>query len=155
MASKKHAELIRAWLDGAKIELWHNNSKTWRPVADPLFDEDREYRIKPAEPEREDRVLISMPAHEIQTLWNRSKANAIEFGEKYACRTLINDGLRYACDNGQIVTRAEFDRAIGDRAARDLALAQACSDRVSKALTSHETMPISVKEFLDIIREVK
>ena len=41
----KHAELIKAWADGAEIERWHSKD-CWKLVTIPLWDEDAEYRIK-------------------------------------------------------------------------------------------------------------
>jgi hypothetical protein len=44
----KHAALIKAWADGAKIEyksIGFNN--TWKPTTTPLWGENDEYRIKP------------------------------------------------------------------------------------------------------------
>lgn len=46
----KHAELIKAWADGARIQYkpagraaWHD----WDEIYCPSFHEEREYRIKP------------------------------------------------------------------------------------------------------------
>lgn len=43
----KHAELIKAWADGAEIEVWMEYDKVWQTVCDPLWAEHRSYRIKP------------------------------------------------------------------------------------------------------------
>ena len=46
MKPQKHAELIKAWADGAEIEMkvseWH-----WVYIHKPHWDDDIEYRIKP------------------------------------------------------------------------------------------------------------
>lgn len=46
MKPHKHAELIKAWADGAEIEMkvseWH-----WVYIHKPHWDDDVEYRIKP------------------------------------------------------------------------------------------------------------
>ena len=47
MKPHKHAELIKAWADGAEIQ-W-NCQGTWCNDA-PIWDEDMEYRIKPKQP---------------------------------------------------------------------------------------------------------
>lgn len=44
-----HAELIKAWADGAKIQYWHENRHEWIDKGDPLWYEWCEYRIKPEE----------------------------------------------------------------------------------------------------------
>ena len=45
----KHADLIKAWADGAEIEYWAAYSAKWVGCGDaaPTWDEDQGYRIKP------------------------------------------------------------------------------------------------------------
>lgn len=43
----KHADLIIAWANGAEIEYYHKNFKSWNPANAPVWREDIEYRIKP------------------------------------------------------------------------------------------------------------
>ena len=45
MKPHKHAELIKAWADGAVIEVLDNNAWFW--ASTPQWDEYRKYRIKP------------------------------------------------------------------------------------------------------------
>ena len=45
----KHCELIKAWADGADIEFRQSLSQAWVSVKDPVWAENTEYRIKPAE----------------------------------------------------------------------------------------------------------
>lgn len=42
----KHAELIKAWADGAEIQLKLNAGK-WGDCVDPYWNPELEYRIKP------------------------------------------------------------------------------------------------------------
>lgn len=42
----KHADLIRAWAGGAKIQKRTKGFKRWKDTDRPLWDEDTEYRIK-------------------------------------------------------------------------------------------------------------
>jgi hypothetical protein len=42
----KHAELIKAWADGAEIE-WRAGIDIWVEVSSPQWDGEREFRIKP------------------------------------------------------------------------------------------------------------
>jgi len=45
----KHAELIKAWADGAEIEyLDVGSASVWRSVTSPRWDGQGSYRIKPA-----------------------------------------------------------------------------------------------------------
>ena len=41
----KHAELIKAWADGAEIE-WFDG-RTWQVVRSPAWCDDTQYRVKP------------------------------------------------------------------------------------------------------------
>jgi hypothetical protein len=43
----KHAELIKAWADGAEIECKHPWSKEWIDADVPSWNNDIKYRIKP------------------------------------------------------------------------------------------------------------
>ena len=45
MKPHKHAELIKAWADGAEIEC--RDCRVWYHAKDPKWQEDMEYRIKP------------------------------------------------------------------------------------------------------------
>jgi len=42
----KHADVIKAWADGAQVESF-NNIDGWRPTSHPLFSKEAEYRIAP------------------------------------------------------------------------------------------------------------
>lgn len=46
----KHAETIKAWADGAKIEWRVHGSQTWEEINDPSFSSNFQYRIKPSYP---------------------------------------------------------------------------------------------------------
>lgn len=45
----KHAELIKAWADGAEIEFRAPYSKSWRKIPSPSWGTDQCYRIKPSD----------------------------------------------------------------------------------------------------------
>jgi hypothetical protein len=46
----KHAELIKAWADGAEIQVFHPNLDTWDDCTyDPTWNVGLAYRIKPDE----------------------------------------------------------------------------------------------------------
>lgn len=52
----KHAELIKAWADGADIEYYHMGAK-WRSVFSPAWKADVQYRIKPDAPVKSDKAI--------------------------------------------------------------------------------------------------
>lgn len=43
----KHAEVIKAWADGAKIQVRLATTAPWITTTDPSWLEDMEYRVKP------------------------------------------------------------------------------------------------------------
>lgn len=43
----KHADLIKAWADGAEVEYFSSWHSKWVPCPSPLWDCDKDYRIKP------------------------------------------------------------------------------------------------------------
>lgn len=47
MKPHKHAELIKAWADGAEIEYWSEFKQMWRYERKPAWNECTAYRIKP------------------------------------------------------------------------------------------------------------
>jgi len=50
----KHADLIKAWADGAEIQVFHPNTDTWDDCTyDPTWNRRLIYRIKP-EPKPDD-----------------------------------------------------------------------------------------------------
>lgn len=50
MKPHKHADLIKAWADGAKIEFKNHVDLSWSYIDKPAWHEDFEYRIKPETP---------------------------------------------------------------------------------------------------------
>ncbi len=53
MKPHKHAELIKAWADGAEIERFSITNQQWRLDPSPSWEHHIEYRIKP-EPKPDD-----------------------------------------------------------------------------------------------------
>ncbi|MFN7323057.1 MAG: hypothetical protein ACK5SP_02170 [bacterium] len=46
---RKHAALIRAWAEGATIQMYSDQKKTWVDKTRPTWNPNRKYRIKPDE----------------------------------------------------------------------------------------------------------
>lgn len=51
MTKHKHAEVIKAWADGAEIQAYINPDYGWQTVLMPTWAPDIQFRIKPKEPE--------------------------------------------------------------------------------------------------------
>ena len=47
MKPHKHAEIIKAWADGAEIQVRISSSSEWQDAVNPYWAEHYEYRIKP------------------------------------------------------------------------------------------------------------
>lgn len=153
MVVHKHGEVICAWAQGKDIQ--YNSRGMWEDF-DSKYDPNWggsgiEWRIKPAEPEW---PVTQMTNEEIQRLLvqNRGLCESVVMA-----RIVADASLRHACDNGQIVTREEFDLAITDRKERDMAVAIAIRNFTIEAwlicgLNSNELKSLSLEA---IIAEVK
>jgi hypothetical protein len=65
MKPHKHAELIKAWADGADIEHFSVPAQIWMYTARPAWNEDNNYRIKP-EPKPDLRLFYWVSDHVVQ-----------------------------------------------------------------------------------------
>ncbi len=61
MSKHVHAELIKAWADGAEIEFYDWESKDWFPNKYPSWGVNSVYRIKPKLPAYQVRFFIYRP----------------------------------------------------------------------------------------------
>lgn len=43
----KHADVIKAWADGAKIQFRSYDNEQWENVRAPVWSEHKQYRVKP------------------------------------------------------------------------------------------------------------
>jgi len=67
MTPHVHAELIKAWADGAEIEYFDAYEKRWLPTSGgPAWSQDKKYRIK--DPYRELKEAAADPNKEIRLL---------------------------------------------------------------------------------------
>lgn len=72
MKPHKHAELIKAWADGAVIQCMDVRGK-WRDVS-PAWDEDLDYRIKP-EPKPDVTMVMFASPFVSQYDWHKCDNN--------------------------------------------------------------------------------
>lgn len=96
---QEHAEIIKAWADGAAIEYFSALVEDWMPVSDyPLWAEFAEYRIKPTSPaNKESKAVMTKPEHTRPFNLEHAKA-----GAPYCCR----DGaeamvIKWDCRDGK------------------------------------------------------
>jgi hypothetical protein len=57
MKPHKHAELIKAWADGAEIEAFDSCTDQWIRASSPSWQNQIKYRIKPDEPRLRDMYI--------------------------------------------------------------------------------------------------
>ena len=68
MTPHKHAEVIKAWADGAEIEV--RTSTGWVYTSNPSWDRVNEYRVKPSEPvTRKVKMLAWYDSATCKLLW--------------------------------------------------------------------------------------
>jgi hypothetical protein len=113
----KHADAITAWANGATIEVGDGRG-FWAVTPRPDWSADLKYRVKPPESEVAYPVT-TMSDDELKCCWSLMSGNKID-----ALRGFAGSVLIHACDTGLVVTREEFDRAVGDRKTRDMAVAK-------------------------------
>lgn len=64
----KHAEVIKAWADGAEIQFRFQDSKTWHDISSPQWTPEHEYRVKPApKPDRNEYLVV----HKGSGVWRK------------------------------------------------------------------------------------
>jgi len=81
----KHAEVIKAWADGAEIETFMYTTEEWRKTEEPLWLEDRQYRIKP-QPVIEKKFIF---AQHFETKNTNFKAEIWPEGSNYIGEAII------------------------------------------------------------------
>lgn len=122
-----HAEAIKQWADGAKIEYSHR-SGVWVPcVATPVWEVNTEYRVKPELPAKVYPVT-GMTGEELHDAF-------IEFdgGTRPSMVGAVNVAIRHAIDANEILTIADHQAAIAEfgeklrdaASGREMAIAEA------------------------------
>lgn len=86
----KHAEVIKAWADGADIE-FSGDGSTWVKVENPRWDLDCEYRVKP-EPEYPKTSLSGDELFSIHAYTNDTAKQAFVRVANHVIKQAIIDG---------------------------------------------------------------
>ena len=91
----KHADVIIAWAEGKAVQVRDEGTSRWYDIKGkfPLFDEDREHRIKP--PAKKYRVALLKDDSESYALAanNQAYADIIEFREDFV--RWLTDWIEY------------------------------------------------------------
>lgn len=113
MTPHKHAEVIKAWADGAAIEFRYSQGD-WKTSKDPNFLLDIDYRIKPEPPAKAYPVTL-MKIEDYNNALSKSRGCV----EIVAAADIANAAIRHAIDVGQVVTVEDHQAAL-DRLGRSL-----------------------------------
>lgn len=94
MKPHKHAELIKAWADGAEIQWYANALDVWKNTPQPIWEEATQYRIKPPESLYKvgDMVMSTgYYVHEVESVeWNEEEGEHL-----YELHTLVTGNTRH------------------------------------------------------------
>lgn len=88
----KHADLIHAWADGARIEYLDKQNGVWEETTSPWWDEAAVYRVKPKAP-----VVFEECVH---TIWDKDFRIKIVFSEDRQ----PNLKLLFDADTGKLIS---------------------------------------------------
>lgn len=143
-----HAEVIKAWADGAQVQFQFYATKEWGDDIAPQFHVERQYRVKPEPPAKV--YPVTQMSHD--EIWDAIRAEVpcqfsigvTNLGAPYSPqdveRAIANAALRHACDANQIISMADHlealltlgrnlrDVEITRHADRDMAIAKAVRD---------------------------
>lgn len=91
----KHADVIIAWAEGKDVQVRDEGTKRWYDDGGkfPLFDEDREYRIKP--PAKKYRVALFKDGAESYTLTADNQETSNGYEVAYTFVRWLTDWVEY------------------------------------------------------------
>ena len=108
MKPHKHAEVIKAWADGASIEYFDSDDGEWVTLPTLFFwSEDCQYRIKPAEPEKVYPVT-RMTYDELHKVYTDNLLGKV--WDLKGCEEVANAAIRRAIDDGQVMTKSDVEK---------------------------------------------
>lgn len=87
----KHAEVIKAWADGEKVEVFKADTGTWHTADDPYFYPSDEYRVK----QRRTYPKTTLTRTEIYEIYKQCGGNTLE-----GLFLVANAALQRAVDEG-------------------------------------------------------
>jgi hypothetical protein len=113
-----HAEVIKAWADGAVVQFQFYATKEWADDLAPQFHVEREYRVKPAKVY----PVAQMNDDAICSAYYSGGSVIGPVAELAAFYRVANAALRHAIDAGQVITALDHNNAL---AALDVSLTAA------------------------------
>lgn len=154
MTPRRHAALIHAFADGAKIEFKNEHGK-WAALDNPSWIESAEYRIKPFAPAYPETTMTGAELHHVYV-------TATGCDVDRGLMAVANAALRYAIDTGLVAPKeaydqvntalAEAERRLGQCEARELEVAGAvklaCEDYAARGLTLRPVFRIDLPDII-------
>lgn len=98
----KHAEVIKQWANGHKVEYRRPGDTLWVEASDPAWVDDYEYRTKPAREYPVSRMTITA-FEEIMHRGNAKSEHPLNIAVKIA-----NESIRHAIDASQVIPVGEI-----------------------------------------------
>jgi len=95
----KHAEMIKAWADGAEIQFREPLIRDWKDIKchlTPYWNDECEYRIKP----KPQYPKTNISDQQIMAIWN-SVSELTNMAE--VIRVMINKAIVRAIEDGQVI----------------------------------------------------
>ena len=109
MTPRKHAAEMHAFADGADIQFRRPINigmfSKWRDEPNPAWQDDCEYRVKPAEPERVYPTTLMTP-NELSVAFHCGDCRTQNYDDLPMVR-LANAAIRAACEADQVVPMAD------------------------------------------------
>lgn len=102
----KHADLIKAWADGAEIQC-SSLGKMWHDTPQPSWENEFKYRIKPPASKWPE---TTMPIDQLVALWAASFES--NDGVKLALSKVANAAIAHALETGQVVLPSKEAKTI-------------------------------------------
>jgi hypothetical protein len=112
----KHAEFIKAWADGEKIQFRNSASEPWTDIdGTPVWNQFAEYRIKPEPPKY---PQTKMSDQELSAAWCKTSGPHGTAG--VAMRDVANAAIARAIEDGDVVPLDEHNAAFAKVLARKI-----------------------------------
>ena len=157
MNKHKHHDVIVAWAAGAEIE-YLTTGGFWSAATSPIWDESRQYRIKPEPPAK---------SYPVTGMTGQDYAAALCCSivmDAHKCERIANAALRHAIDSGQVaypvVTVQYFgsmEEAVKRNAARDLAIAEAvrevCQESIFDRWTDDDFAKMNLAAIIATVKD--
>lgn len=155
MKPHKHAEVIHAFADGAKLQVRLCGAEHWQETRFPDFADECEYRIKP-EPAAPKWPQTKMTDKEINAAFIIGEFELVAHGVTERARKVADAALTHACEKGQVVT-ADKVREIAAKAydAGSKAREYYGFSNAIRCTLKHLNFSLTASEWTKIIEEAK